>query len=75
MYELVDDFSFGLFFWQSFVLLHLVSMVWATVLLLKNDRGASFEKLIWLLSFIFIPYITAVFYIFNYYLNKRRLSQ
>lgn len=75
MYKLPNDFSFGLFFWQLFAMLHLASLLWAAVLLLKSNRETSVEKLVWLLSFIFIPCLTTVFYIFNYYTCKKRVLQ
>ena len=67
-----SDFSFGLFFWQFFLIGMIIPFIWSCVLLIKNPKETSISKAIWFVLFVGLPIISSVFYIINYYTNRKR---
>jgi len=72
MEKLVNDFSIGLFFWQFFLIAMVIPFVWACVLLIKNQRETSISKAVWVAAFFFVPIISSLFYIVNFYVNRNK---
>ena len=72
MEKLVNDFSFGLFFWQIIPIAMVIPFVWACVLLIKNQQETSISKAVWVAAFFFVPIISSLFYIVNFYVNRRK---
>ncbi len=59
--EIIQDFSFNLFFWQFFILIYLAIWIYALVDILRHDFTQN-NKLIWILAVIFVPFIGAILY-------------
>lgn len=74
MDTIVSDFSFGLFIWQLILVSTLIPFVWACVLLIKNKQEMSISKAIWVAVFCFVPIVSSLFYIVNFYMNQRKLK-
>ncbi len=74
MDTIVSDFSLGLFIWQFFIFLTLISFVWACVLLIKNKQETSISKAIWIAVFCFVPIVSSLFYIVNFYVNQKKIK-
>lgn len=67
---LINDFSFGLFSWQLFILLGLIMAFYAMVVLAKDQKEPLIIKMIVFISFFLIPIISSVFYLIHYYYKK-----
>ena len=72
MEKLINDFSFGLFFWQILSIVMVITFVWGCLLLIKNQRETSISKAVWVAAFFFVPIISSVFYIVNFYVNRKK---
>lgn len=73
MGKLINDFSFGLFFWLLLPIVMIIPFVWACVLLIKNQQETSISKAVWVAAFFFVPIISSLFYIVNFYVNRRKV--
>lgn len=72
MDKLINNFSFGLFFWQFFIVGMFIPLIWSCILLIKNQKETSMSKVLWFIVFICLPIISSVFYIINYYVNRKK---
>lgn len=71
---LINDFSFGLFGWQLFVLLGLITAIYAMIVLAKDQKESLGVKLLVFVSFFVIPILSSVFYLIHYY-SKRKNAE
>lgn len=73
MEKLINDFSLGtmMFVWQIFMILGLLTAIWAMIVLAKDQKENLGIKLLVLVSFFIIPFFTSVFYLIHYY-SKRK---
>ena len=71
MDKLINDFSFGLFAWQIFVLFLLilgaVLFLWAVVCLFKSPKQSPKIKLLILISLFTFPIVSSLIYLSDYY--------
>jgi hypothetical protein len=63
MDNLINDFSIGLFIWQTLVLVSIGLWIYCLIDVLKN-KFVQNDKLIWILVVIFIPFIGSLLYLF-----------
>ncbi|WP_087562999.1 PLDc N-terminal domain-containing protein [Polaribacter sp. SA4-10] len=63
MDNLINDFSIGLFVWQTLILLSIGLWIYCLIDILKN-KFLQNDKLIWILVVIFIPFIGSLMYLF-----------
>ncbi|ARV07959.1 hypothetical protein BTO04_02510 [Polaribacter sp. SA4-10] len=59
----MNDFSIGLFVWQTLILLSIGLWIYCLIDILKN-KFLQNDKLIWILVVIFIPFIGSLMYLF-----------
>ncbi|GEM_PF-6702634 len=69
------DFSFGLFFWQIFVVLGLVTAIWAMIVLAKDQKETLGIKLLVFVSFFLIPFFSSIFYLIHYYSKVKQYNR
>lgn len=70
---LINDFSFNLFGWQLFVLLGLITTIYAMIVLAKDQKETLGVKLLVFVSFFVIPLFSSVFYLIHYYSKKKSI--
>lgn len=70
---LINDFSFNLFGWQLFVLLGLITTIYAMIVLAKDQKETLGVKLLVFVSFFVIPLLSSVFYLIHYYSKKKSI--
>jgi len=58
---IIDNFSFGLFFWQIIIIISIILPIIALIDILKNDFKGN-EKLIWVLIVLFLSLIGVLLY-------------
>jgi len=63
MDKTTTDFSFGLFFWQSLILISIVLWVYCLIDILKNKFEQN-DKVIWILVVILLPILGSILYLF-----------
>jgi len=63
MDKIINDFSIGLFIWQSLILLSIGLLIYCLIDILRN-KFAQNEKIIWILVVILIPFIGSLLYLF-----------
>jgi len=59
----INDFSFGLFFWQSILLISTVLLIYCLIDILKNSFNGN-DKVIWVLVILFVPIVGSLLYLF-----------
>ena len=59
----INDFSFGLFFWQSILLIFIVLLIYCLIDILKNSFNGN-DKVIWVLGILFVPIVGSLLYLF-----------
>ncbi len=59
----INDFSFGLFFWQSILLISIVLLIYCLIDILKNSFNGN-DKVIWVLGILFVPIVGSLLYLF-----------
>ena len=59
----INDFSFGLFFWQSILLISTVLLIYCLIDILKNSFNGN-DKVIWVLGILFVPIVGSLLYLF-----------
>ena len=74
MEKLINDFSFEtmMFVWQIFMILGLLTAIWAMIVLAKDQKENLGIKLLVLVSFFIIPFFTSVFYLIHYYSKRKK---
>ena len=59
----INEFSIGLFFWQTTLLLSIVLLIYCLVDILKSTFKGN-DKIIWILVILFVPFIGSLLYLF-----------
>ena len=71
----INDFSFGLFFWQLInLVVFLPVLIWCIVLLAKDQQETFGNKILVFICFFIFPLFSWIFYLMHYY-NKRKKQQ
>ena len=70
---LVSDFSFGLLGWQLFILLGLITAIYAMIVLAKDQKESLGVKLLVFISFFVIPILSSIFYLIHYYSKRNSI--
>ena len=70
---LVSDFSFGLLGWQLFILLGLITAIYAMIVLAKDQKESLGVKLLVFISFFVIPILSSIFYLIHYYSKRKSI--
>ena len=71
MDHLLSNLSGNLMLWQAFIVISLVLWFYCIFDVLRNDFEKN-EKLIWLITVVFVPFAGAMFYLF--FGKRRKLS-
>ncbi len=73
MNELFTNLSFGLFFWQLFLIATVALWIYCLIDILKNEFEQN-DKIIWLLVVILLPVLGSILYLFIGKAKKVRLD-
>lgn len=68
---LINDFSLSLFGWQIFLLLGLITAIYAMIVLAKDQKETLGVKLLVFVSFFVIPILSSVFYLIHYHYRRK----
>ena len=63
MDKTITDFSFGLFIWQSLILVSIGLWIYCLIDILKNKFERN-DKIIWILVVILLPILGSILYLF-----------
>lgn len=76
MNTLINDFSYGLFFWQLLILTIIpFTGLWIYCLIdLVRNKFEENDKIIWVLILMFIPFIGSILYLFIGRKKKLKLN-
>lgn len=70
----LNDFSIGtmLLIWQLFILLGLITAIYAMIVLAKDKKESLGIKMIVFVLFFIIPIFSSVFYLIHYYSKRKK---